>query len=100
MLVAAERRWFAVDPNGTEHNLVLRVHVPAESPSGDWSATVSFGDLEKREYPIVGIDAWQAVHLGMRFVAARIQHLEESGWHFYWSRGGDPASSSQLEGST
>jgi hypothetical protein len=96
MLTAAERTWFAVAPDGTEHEVVLRVGVPTLEPGGEWRAPVSLGALESRIHNIAGVDAWQAVTLAMRFAATRVSHFAEEGWLFYWDHGGDPASPSEL----
>ena len=91
-----EREWLAVGPDGTEHKLVLRVGNVSRQTAGDWSADVSFGDIEPRLHTIHGIDSWQAVHEGMRFAAARIKHFETVGWRFYFERGDEQASASDL----
>ena len=99
---AAERTWFAVAPDGTEHQVILRVGIPVLAPSGEWWAAVSLGALEPpRAQRIAGLDAWQAMHLAMRFVATRVGHFADDGWQFYWERGGERAAPSELlEGST
>ena len=94
--IAAERTWYAVSPAGDGCEVVLRVHVPTHEVGGEWRAVVSLGALESREYPIAGVDAWQAVSLAMRFAAARIGHFAQDGWQFYWERGGEQASSAEL----
>jgi hypothetical protein len=91
-----EREWLAVAPDGTEHRLVLRVGNLSRQPRGDWAAEVSLGDVEPRPYTIHGIDSWQAMQEGMRFAAARIKHFETEGWRFYFERGDEQASASDL----
>ena len=91
-----EREWLAVAPNGTEHKLLLSVGNLSRQPTGDWVADVSLGEIEPQPHTIHGVDSWQAVHEGMRFVAARIKHLEAQGWRFYFERGDEPASASDL----
>ena len=94
--VAAERAWFAVAPDGPEHDVVLRVGLPALAPGGEWRAEVTLGALESHVHSIAGIDAWQAVTLAMRFAATRLGLFAEDGWRFYWERGGDAASATEL----
>ena len=94
--IAAERVWFAVAPDGTEHDVVLRVGVPTHASGGEWRAAVSLGALESRTYSIAGIDPWQTVCLAMRFAASRVVHFGEGGWRFYWERGGELASPTEL----
>lgn len=96
--LAAERTWFAVAPDGTEHFVVLRIEAPTLQPGGEWLAPVSLGALEARAHNIAGADAWQAVALAMHFAATRVGHFAEDGWRFYWDRGGDQASPSELAG--
>jgi hypothetical protein len=91
-----EREWLAVAPDGTERRLVLRIGNLSRQPTGDWAADVSLTGVEPRTYRIHGIDTWQAVHEGMRFAAARIRNLEENGWAFYFERGDQKASASDL----
>ena len=94
--LAAERTWFAVAPDGTEHDVVLRIGVPTCEPDGQWRATVSLGVLESRTHKIAGVDAWQAASLAMRFAATRVGHFAEDGWRFFWERGGELASPTDL----
>ncbi|WP_139350605.1 hypothetical protein [Rhodanobacter sp. B04] len=91
-LFAAERTWFAVAPDGTEHDAVLRIGVPTHAPGGEWRAVVSLRPMESRSHPIAGVDAWQATCLAIHFAATRVGHFAEDGWQFYWERGGKPAS--------
>jgi hypothetical protein len=93
---AAERIWFAVAPDGSEHTLVLRVGVPTQQPEGQWGASISLGVLDPRAHTIFGVDAWQAVDEGMRFIARRVEHFAEDGWRFFWEQGGEAASPSEL----
>ena len=95
---AAERTLFAIAPNGAEHEVTLRVGVPAAAPTGEWWAAVSLGALEAREHRIAGDDAWQAVQLAMRFVVTRVGHYGADGWQFYSARGGERATPSELLG--
>jgi hypothetical protein len=91
-----QRDWLAVAPDGTEHRLALRVGNLSRQPTGDWTAEVSLGDIEPRPYTIHGIDSWQAMQEGMRFAAARVKHFETQGWRFYFERGDEQASASDL----
>ncbi len=94
---AARRVWFGIAPDGSEHEIVLCVGVPELQPAGEWRAVVSLGALETRTYRIIGIDAWQAVELGMLFAARLVQGRADNGWRFFWEPGGSsPASASEL----
>jgi hypothetical protein len=90
---AIERTWYAVAPNGLGEGLVtIGVEVPRQQSSGDWGVRVSLGGLEPDPAgPIFGIDGWQAVSLGMKFVAARLVDFADRGWRFYWSQDGELA---------
>jgi len=96
--VVAEWVWFAIAPDGTEHDLVLRVGVPIQASAGEWISTVSLGVLESRSHAVVGVDAWQSIVLALQFTAARIRHFADRGWRFSWTRGGASASAAELEG--
>ena len=94
--VAAERLWFAVAPDGSEHEIVIRINVPSPDPKGSWLALVSISGLESRTFNIAGVDAWQAMSLAMHFVVVRVSHYAKLGWQFYWERGGSLASPTEL----
>lgn len=95
MNVAAERRWYAKSPEGSEVPLVISVGVP-EKQEDDWSCSVSLGVLDSRSYTIRGIDSWQALQLAMSFVARRVGSFMENGWELYWEKGGDQARPNDL----
>lgn len=94
--IAAERVWFAVSPDGSEHEVAIRVMVPVKADRGEWRAAVSIGDIDSKPHSIAGIDSWQAICLGMSFAATRLSHFAEDGWVFYWERGGDVATPEDL----
>jgi hypothetical protein len=89
--IAAQRIWFAVAPDGTEHEVVISVGLPTHELSGDWYSVVSVGCLDPQTYTIFGVDSWQAICLSMRFAATRLSHFIEAGWRFYWTRDGELA---------
>ncbi|WP_414707260.1 DUF6968 family protein [Rudaea sp.] len=80
--VAASRVWVAVDPEGIEHEIVLRVGVPSLQPRGEWLAEATLDGLEKRSHRIAGVDAWQAVGLAMSFIASQVEDFESRDWRF------------------
>lgn len=96
-LIAAERRWFAIAPDGSEHEIVIRVGAPKPQPGGEWSASISLGSLDAHIYEIAGIDGWQAVTLAMRYATTRLGHFAEEDWRFYWDRGGELTTPGDLE---
>jgi hypothetical protein len=59
-------------------------------------AHLSLGVLQERTHGIAGVDGWQAITLAMEFAAVRLGHFVEDGWLFYWERGGEAASPSEL----
>jgi hypothetical protein len=85
---AIERTWYAIAPTGEGMRVSLSVGVPMQEPGGEWSALVSLGVLE-RGSKIFGEDGWQAMALGMRFIAARVADFSERGWRFFWREGGE-----------
>jgi hypothetical protein len=95
-LAAAERTWFAIDPDGNEHSVVLSVAAPVQQQEGEWGALVSMPPLFEKSKLVFGVDSWQATSLAMEFVATMVQHFAENGWQFFWERGGDLASSETL----
>lgn len=96
ILAAAERTWYAIDPQGYGHELILRVGLPRPREEGDWAVEVSIGVLEPRPMKIYGVDSWQAIQLGMRLISREVADFERRGWRFYWKEGGEAASVSEL----
>src|SRR5688500_6150225 len=90
-LSAIERKWFAIAPDGSESDVTLRVGMPVHEVDGEWSVLVSLGPIDGEPRKVFGLDSWQAVGLGMRFIAARVQDFSERGWQFFWERGGERA---------
>jgi hypothetical protein len=95
--IAAERLLFATAPDGTQHELVLRVGIPTQAATGEWRSWVSLGVLESRLPFIAGFDSWQAISLAMAFVATRLKNFHEDGWLFYLEQGGEVLSQQELE---
>lgn len=92
----AERTWFAVAPDGTEHEVVVSVGLPAKMERGEWRCVASVGCLEAATHSIAGIDSWQAIGLAMSFAASRLSHFADKGWRFYWEREGELATPEDL----
>jgi hypothetical protein len=91
-----ERTWHAVAPdNGGEGPVTFAIAAPRQQPTGEWGVAVSFGGIEPPVW-IFGEDSWQAVDLGMRFVAARVEDLCEKGWAFFCTKGGARANPADL----
>jgi hypothetical protein len=79
-----ERIWLAISPEGEQVIASIRVSFPRQQPTGDWTASVTLGQLTTRPDVIHGMDSWQAAQLAMQHAAVRIAHLQSLGWHFYW----------------
>jgi hypothetical protein len=92
-----DRKWYAISPEKSGRNVHLRIELAGGAePSGEWRVTVNFDGLEIRTHTLFGVDKWQALAIGMRFVAARVRHFDETGWQFFWSAGGERATVSDL----
>ena len=97
--LAIERTWYAVSPNGGPGGAVtFGVGLPRPEPDSGWAVAVSLGGIEPDPRKIVGEDGWQAVALGMRFVAARLADFSDRGWKFYWDKDGELANVEDLLG--
>ena len=94
---AIERNWYATTPQGDGVSVRFGVGFPVRRPTGEWSASVSLDGLESAT-TIFGEDGWQAVALGMRFIASRVSDYEERGWRFHWTAGGEPVTAEHLRG--
>ena len=92
-----ERTWYAVAPDGGgEGPVTFGVGMPRQEPGGEWSVLVSLGGIEPGPLKIFGMDGWQAVRLGMRFIAARLSDQSNRGWQFFWEKDGERASAEDL----
>ena len=94
--IVADRSWFAIAPDGTEHDVVMTVYLPYLGEGGEWRCPVTISRLELKPLAIAGIDSWQAIHLAMKFAATRLGHFADQGWKFYWERGGELAAREDL----
>lgn len=92
----AERTWFAIAPDGTEHDVVVGVGLPTKADRGEWRCIASLGCLETHTHSIAGIDSWQAIGLAMSFAAGQLSRFTANGWRFYWERGGELATPEDL----
>lgn len=90
-----ERNWHATTPQGDGVAVRFGVGLPVRKPTGEWSAFVSLDGLESAT-TIFGEDGWQAVVLGMSFIASRVSDYEARGWRFCWSDGGEPVTAQDL----
>ena len=93
---AIDRTWYAVSPSGEGQSVTFGVGLPVQEPGGEWSVVVRLEPIEAGSRKIFGVDGWQAVALGMRFVAARVSDLSARGWNFFWTEGGEAASADDL----
>ncbi|MFG6414598.1 DUF6968 family protein [Roseateles sp. DC23W] len=93
---AAERTWFAVAPDGTEHDFVITIGVPVLGERGEWRSSVTMELVDPKARSIAGMDSWQAIRLAMSFASTRLSHFAEQGWKFYWERGGELATAEDL----
>jgi hypothetical protein len=94
-----KRAFHAISPSGEERLCELSVDLPLAKPGGEWGAVVNIEGLEARSHEIFGVDAWQAVQLGMRFLATRLENFESDGWRYFWEVGGEQACAQSLAGS-
>ena len=94
--VFAERCWFAISPDGSEHDVLIRVEAPQRVGAGDWGTVVICDPMDPTRHMIPGVDSWQSLHLAMKFAGVRMEHFIEMGWQFYWERGGSAAEASDL----
>jgi len=93
----AERTWLGVSPNGERHQVILRVSSPTHQARGEWTCTISLGELDPRSDEVAGMDSWQAVQLSMLHIAKRVEAFERLGWRFFFGDAQeDPASHSDL----
>jgi len=95
-LAIAERALFAIDPDGSEHSIVIRVEQPTLIAQADWGTYVTLLGLDSKRHLIGGIDSWQSLHLAMKFPEHLLPGYIEKGWKFFWDRGGTEFKPSDL----
>jgi hypothetical protein len=89
MDVIAERRLVALFPDGGPVPVCLRVGRPAPHPKGDSVCPVQAEGLRLWEGPgeVFGVDSWQALTLGLRFLQSMLAAETERGAVFHWEGG-------------
>ena len=89
--VIAERKLVASYPNDCAVQVTIRIGRPMPHPKGDWGCPVQGEGLRVWEGPteIVGIDAWQALTLGLLFLRKMLRAEVEEEAVFHWEDGED-----------
>jgi len=92
MTLIAERRWFAVAPDGEEFDLIIRLGQPYPATNASWACPLTLEGLHKKLPDIHGIDSLQAIELAMKLAADLVCSFAEKGGKIFWSRDGDQVS--------
>src|SRR5262249_51342969 len=94
MNVIAERRLVAVYPGVASVPVCLRIGRPQPRPDGEWACPVQGEGLRLWEGPIdlLGVDGWQALMIGLRFLREMLTREAEQGTVFHWENGEGPVS--------
>ena len=89
MDVVAEKRLVAVYPDGASTPIHLRVGRPMPHPRGDWFCEVVAEGLRHWQGPskICGVETWQALMLGLRFLREVVRSEVRDGAVFHWEDG-------------
>ena len=89
MDVIAEHRLVASYPDRGPAPVVLRVGRPYAHPKGSHACPVQAEGLRLWQGPrdIYGVDAWQALMLGLRFLQSMLTAEAERGVVFHWEDG-------------
>ena len=79
MTLIAERRWFAVAPDGEEFDLIIRLGQPYPATNASWACPLTLEGLHKKLPDIHGIDSLQAIELAMKLAADLVCSFAEKG---------------------
>jgi hypothetical protein len=98
MEVIAEREIDIAFPDARTAKVVLRVGRPYAHPQGDFACTVQLLGLQNRDFQcdIIGVDSWQALLLGVRFLQMMLAAQVEGGAVLRWHDGQEPVSLQEL----
>ena len=88
----AEKRLVALYPAGHTAHVHLRVGRPMPDPDGDWGCEVAATGLRIWEGPktFPGVDSWDALMSGVRFLHMMLSTEESRGVVFHWEDGRHP----------
>lgn len=86
MEIIAERKLKAIKPNGDVIETFVRIGKPYIK-EGMWKCFNSIDlidDVPPEMLVVSGLDSWDAVQSGMRFIFLRLKNMEKKGWVFKW----------------
>ena len=98
MEVIAERKLFALFPNGKTANVYLCVGRPAAHPNGDWVCPVHAEGLRLWQGPtnLFGVGSWHALMIGLRFLHKILSAEVQQGAVFHYEGGKQPIEVDEL----
>jgi hypothetical protein len=87
--VIVEKRLLGVHADGASTPITLRIGRPRAHPGGDWCCEASANGLTHWEGPtaFVGVDAWQALMLTIRFLQEVLTTEVTNGMSLHWDDG-------------
>jgi hypothetical protein len=75
----AERHLLLRYADGSQQPVRLALGRPYREPTGDWACAVALDGHVSDLHPLVGVDAWQALHLAQGLLRQLLQALVDQG---------------------
>jgi len=91
----AERTLTAVDVDGSEFDMTIRIGHPRPAET-DWVCPVSITRLFEPTRDLAGIDSWQALQSCLQFSARILEGFTERGGQLFWHQSKEPIRLSEL----
>jgi hypothetical protein len=92
----ASRIIVAIEPDGTEQEVTLRIGTPFEISPDEWACACAMQGCHESLGPIHGIDAWQAIQLALNLQQQLLGYMEEDGTRFLYPDSREPLSLGEL----
>jgi len=92
----AERRIFAIAPDGAIFNIHIFVGAPYKVSEEEWACAVGLEGLHSSLRDQHGIDSWQVLQLAYQLINQLLVYFIEDGGRLYWSKEGEPITLSEL----
>jgi hypothetical protein len=92
----AARTIIAVEPDGREQMVTLRVGIPFEVSPEEWACACAMDGYHENLGPIHGVDAWQAIQLAFSLQHQLLGYLSEKGTKFLYEESREPLALAEL----
>ena len=91
----AERKLYAVAPDGRGFELMIGVGKPYQISDDEWACSVQLRGLHNLRDQH-GVDSWQALQLCHQLAAHLLTHFVQEGGQLFWEKDGEQVSVQDL----